>query len=97
MSDININYVNVEAKVDEIQQYIDTNIVDKAEADYKMLEDLLGEMEGSFTNELHIVLANEKATVYEYIKCLKEIYRFVGEAAEGFREVDEQSASVNRF
>ena len=97
MSDININYVNVQAKVDEIQQYIDTNILDKAKADYKMLEELLNEMEGSFTNELSIVLAKEKATVYEYIKCLKEIYRFVGEATEGFREVDEQSASVNRF
>ena len=97
MSDININYINVVTKVDEIQQYIDANMLAKAETDYKMLEDLLGEMEGSFTNELRIALAKEKATVWEYIKCLKEIYRFVGEATEGFREVDEQSANVNRL
>lgn len=97
MSDININYISVEAKVSEMQQYIDANVIDKTEEEYKILEELLYDMEGSFTNELRLALAKEKTTVCEYIKSIKEIYRIMGVAAECFRQVDEQSASVNRI
>lgn len=95
MLDININYINVEAKVSKMQKYIDASVLIKIEEYYKVLEDFLNDMEGSFTNELRIALVKEKAIVLEYIRCLKEIYQLVGEATEGFREVDEQS--TNRF
>ena len=92
MGKISINFANVEAKVEELDNYTQQNIISKVELEYVKLQQLLKEAEGTFNDEMIVALETEKQGVLDFANYMRNIYMLVQTSSAEFETVDKQHA-----
>lgn len=92
MGKISVNFANVEAKVEELDNYTQQNIISKVELEYVQLQQLLKEAEGTFNDEMIVALETEKQGVLDFANYMRNIYMLVQTSSAEFETVDKQHA-----
>ena len=92
MGKISVNFANVEAKVEELDNYTQQNIISKVELEYVKLQQLLKEAEGTFNDEMIVALETEKQGVLDFANYMRNIYMLVQTSSAEFETVDKQHA-----
>ncbi len=92
MGKISVNFANVEAKVEELDNYTQQNIISKVELEYVKLQQLLKEAEGTFNDEMIVALETEKQGVLDFANYMRNIYTLVQTSSAEFETVDKQHA-----
>lgn len=92
MGKISVNFANVEAKVEELDNYTQQNIISKVELEYVQLQQLLKEAEGTFNDEMIVALEMEKQGVLDFANYMRNIYMLVQTSSAEFETVDKQHA-----
>lgn len=88
MGKVNVNFINVDTKIQELDTYTKQNLITQVENEYEALVKLLEKAEGSFKDELVGVLVKEKTAVLGFAEYIKEIYALIEKASKEFEEVD---------
>lgn len=96
MGKVNVHFVNVAAKIQELETYTEQNLIIKTENDYQELIRILDAAEGKFKNELVAALDKEKKAVLNFAAYIKEIYALIAKSSEEFEMVDKQHADEVR-
>ena len=88
MENVNINFANVEVKIQELENYTQQNLVLEVENAYADLFLLLEGAEGVFKDEYIIALENEKQMILGFVDYIKSIYLLIQKSSIEFETVD---------
>lgn len=94
MGKVNVNFANVAAKIQELETYTQQNITNKAETKYAELQQILGEAEGAFKDEMVNALEMERQTISSFTDYMRSIYALIWKSSSEFETVDNQHAET---
>lgn len=90
MGKVNINFANVETKLQELETFTNQNLIEKVEKNYLALGQMLEDMEGSFKDEYIPALESEKQAVLNLVQYIEAIYALIKKSSIEFETVDTQ-------